>query len=336
MIKKPSLILIISIFLNCPGSQQIQPFERTKVLMDTYVQISIYDQNRSQQELNQIIELAFQRIEKIEHITNNYDDSSFISLVNREAAKRAIVLDTVMLDLIIESDRVNKLSGGAFDITIESVKQIWNFSGDNPRIPGDSLLTHQLQWVDNDHIRLEGNRLRFDSPQVKIDLGAIAKGYAIDQAIQVLKQNRITDAMVNSGGDLRTICSDLTKGKRRVWIKHPRHADMLYGYFQMDEGSVATSGDYERYFIFESVRYHHILDPKTGYPANGCVSVTIQAPNATRADALATAVFVLGPDPGLELIGRLHGVEGIILFEEQGKLRWKASTGLGKKFKTGR
>ena len=127
MIKKLSLILIISTFLNCTSNQKIQPFERTKVLMDTFVQISIYDQNRSQQELNQIIELAFQRIEEIEHITNNYDDSSFISLVNREAAKRAIILDTAMLDLIIESDRVNKLSGGAFDITIESVKKLWNF-----------------------------------------------------------------------------------------------------------------------------------------------------------------------------------------------------------------
>jgi len=333
MIKKLSLILIIAVFLNCPGNQQIQPFERTKVLMDTFVQISIYDQNRSQPDLKQIMEQAFQRIEEIEHITNNYDDSSLISLVNREAAKRAIVLDTVLIDLIIESDRVNKLSEGAFDITIESVKQLWNFSGENPRIPGDSLLTRQLHWVGNDHIRLEGNRLRFDSPQVKIDLGAIAKGYAIDQAIQVLRENGITDAMVNAGGDLRTICSDLTKGKRRVWIKHPRQADVMYGYFRLDEGSVATSGDYERYFIFESVRYHHILDPKTGYPANGCVSVTITAPTATEADGLATAVFVLGPELGLELIERLSEVEGIIIFEERGKLRWIASTGLRKKFK---
>ena len=334
MTKYIGLIFTLFFLLYCSNNNQIQPFERTKVLMDTFVQISIYDQDRSQDELSQIVALAFQRIEEIEHITNNYDDSSFISMVNREAAKQAIALDTIMYDLIIESDRVNKLSGGAFDITIESVKQLWNFSDDNPRIPGDSLLIRQLQWVGNNHIMLEGKRLRFDSPEVKIDMGAIAKGYAIDQAIQVLEENGITDAMVNGGGDLRTICSDLTKGKRRVWIKNPRHADVLYGYFQLDEGSVATSGDYERYFIYESIRYHHILDPKTGYPARGCVSVTIQAPNATEADGLATAVFVLGLDLGLELIERLVRVEGIILFEEEGKLRWKASAGLRKKFKT--
>lgn len=334
MIKKLALIFTLFLLVNCSSQEQIQPFERTKVMMDTFVQISIYDQNRSPEELNQIVDLAFKRIAEIEQITNNYDDSSFISIINREAANRTIVLDSIMHDLILESDRINKLSAGAFDITIETVKQLWNFSDDNPRIPGDSLLHQQLQWVGAEHIKLEDNKLRFDSPEIKIDLGAVAKGYALDQAVQVLLENRITDAMVNGGGDLRTICSNLTKGKRRVWIKHPRNPEVLYGYFRMDQGSVATSGDYERYFIYDSVRYHHILDPKTGYPARGCLSVTIQAANATDADGLATAVFVLGPEQGLELIERLPEVEGIIIFEEGGKLNWKASTGLRKKFMT--
>ncbi len=334
MNKKLSSIFIILLFINCPTRQQIQPYERTKVLMDTFVQISIYDQNRSPEELNQIVELAFERIKQIEHITSNYDDSSFISMINREASNRAISLDSVMYDLILESDRINKLSGGAFDITIETVKRLWNFSEDNPRIPGDALLRAQLQWVGASHIEFKDNKLRFDSPEVKIDLGAIAKGYAIDEAIRILQENSISDAMVNGGGDLRTICTDLTRGKRKVWIKHPRNTEVLYGYFRMDEGSVATSGDYERYFDYESVRYHHILDPKIGYPARGCISVTIQAQNATQADGLATAVFVLGPESGLELIERLPGVEGIILFEEGGKLKSEASTGLKNKFKT--
>ncbi len=334
MLKKFSLIFTLVFFIKCSNNQQIQPFERTKVMMDTFVQISIYDQNRSKDELNQIVDLAFKRIAEIEQITNDYNDSSFISMVNREASHRAIVLDSVMYDLMLESERINKLSGGAFDITIESVKQLWNFSEDNPRIPGDSLLAQQLRSVGAEYLKLKDRTLQFDASGVKIDLGGIAKGYAIDQAIKVLKQNKITDAMINAGGDLRTICSDLTRGKRRIWIRHPRNVDVLYGYFPMDEGCVATSGDYERYFIFESVRYHHILDPKTGYPARKCVSVTIKAPTATEADGLATAVFVLGPEPGLELIKSLPEVEGIIIFEEGGKLKWKASTELRKKFKT--
>jgi thiamine biosynthesis lipoprotein len=333
MLKKVSLIFALVFFIRCSNNQQIQPFERTKVMMDTFVQISIYDQNRSQEELNRIVDLAFNRIAEIERITDDYNDSSFISMVNREAANRSIVLDSVMYDLLVESDRINKLSSGAFDITIESVKKLWNFSEDNPRIPGDSLLAKQLHLVGAQHIKLQDRILQFDTAGVKIDLGGIAKGYAIDQAIEILKQNKITDAMVNAGGDLRTICSDLTKGKRRVWIRHPRNAEVLYGYFPMDEGCVATSGDYERYFIYQSVRYHHILDPKTGYPARSCVSVTIQAPTATEADGLATAVFVLGPEQGLKLVESLPGVEGIIILEEGGKLKWKASGGLKKIFK---
>lgn len=333
MIKRIGSISIILLLLNCSQRENIQPFEWTRVMMDTFIQISIYDQNRTIEELEQIVYAAFKRIEEVECITNNYDDSSFISLINREAGFKPITLEDVMHDLIVASDSINKLSEGAFDITIESVKQLWNFYQENPRIPGDSILQQQLRWVGVNHIKIQDNKLRFDSPEVKIDLGAIAKGYAIDQTIQVLKENGITDAMVNGGGDLRTLCSDLTKGKRRVWIKHPRKPEVLYGYFRMDEGSVATSGDYERYFVFDSIRYHHILNPKTGYPARECVSVTVQAPTATEADGLATAVFVLGPERGLKLINRLPNVEAIIIFERDGQLEWKASSRLKKKFK---
>lgn len=334
MAKKFSLILVLLFLINCSDKKSLQPFERTKVLMDTFIQISIYDQNRSQQELNLIVDQAFQRIELIERITNTYDDSSFISRINHEAANRAIALDSVMSDLIQESDRINKLSDGAFDITTGGIKQLWDFAEDHPRIPGDSLLRQQLRWVSADHLKLEDNKIQFDSPAVNIDLGGIAKGYAVDQAIEVLKKHGITDAMVNAGGNLRAICSDLTRGERRVWIKHPRRSDSLFGYFRMDDGCVATSGDYERYFIFDSVRYHHIFDPKTGYPARGCVSVTIQAATAMAADGLSTAVFVLGLEKGIDLIERLPDVEGVIIFEQDGKLKWKASTGLRKKFKT--
>lgn len=333
MIKRIGSISIIFLLLNCSQRENIQPFEWTRVMMDTFIQISIYDQNRTIEELEQIVYAAFKRIEEVECITNNYDDSSFISLINREAGFKPITLEDVMHDLIVASDSINKLSEGAFDITIESVKQLWNFYQENPRIPGDSILQQQLRWVGVNHIKIQDNKLRFDSPEVKIDLGAIAKGYAIDQTIQVLKENGVTDAMVNGGGDLRTLCSDLTKGKRRVWIKHPRKPEVLYGYFRMDEGSVATSGDYERYFVFDSIRYHHILNPKTGYPARECVSVTVQAPTATEADGLATAVFVLGPERGLKLINRLPNVEAIIIFERDGQLEWKASSRLKKKFK---
>jgi len=335
MTKRMNLILALVLLLNCSPQEHVQPFEQTKLMMDTFVQISIYDQNLPAEQLEQVVNLAFKRIKEIERITSNYDDSSLVSVINREAGEREVALDTVLYRLIDESDRIHRLSEGAFDITIECVKRLWNFSEENPRIPGDALLNQTLRWVGAEHIEIENKRIKFDSPRVKIDFGGIAKGYAIDQAMNVLVENGITDAMINAGGDLRTICSDLTAGKRRVWITHPRQPGTMFGNFRMDEASVATSGDYERYFIYDSVRYHHILDPKTGYPARKCVSVTIQAKSATDADGLATAVFVLGPVKGMELIERLQHVEGIIIFERNKKLDWIASSGLKKKFKLG-
>jgi thiamine biosynthesis lipoprotein ApbE len=332
---KPVIIFITSILLvtHCATNHEIKPFEQTRIMMDTFVQISIYDQDKTIEELSSITELAFKQIQNIESITNDYDDSSFISLINREAGERAITLDSVMYNLIVTSNNLNKISDGAFDITIGSVKQLWSFAQENPRIPGDALLRQQLENVGHQNLLLENVTVKFKLPGVRLDLGAIAKGYAVDAAIQVLKDHGISDAMVNAGGNLRAICSDLTTGKRRVWIKNPRKSDTFFGYFRMDEGSVATSGDYERFFVFDSVRYHHILDPKTGNPARGCVSVTIQAASATEADGLSTAVFVLGPDRGMELVNSLPGVEAIIIFEQDGKLVWKASAELKKKFK---
>jgi len=326
-------VIFLILLTGCVSRRNIQPFEQTRAMMDTFVQISIYDQNRTAEELEQITEAAFKRIAEIERITDNYNDSSMISQINRDAWQGPVLLDSVLYQLIVASDSMYQLSDGAFDITIGSVKQLWGFSRESPKIPGDSLLNYHLKWVGAGHVTVRQQTILFDSPEVKIDLGAIAKGYAIDQAVGELQRRGITDAMVNAGGDLRTLCSDLTAGRRRTWVRHPRHLNEFFGFFRLDEGAVATSGDYERYFIDDSVRYHHILDPKTGYPARKCVSVTIQAPSATEADALATAVFVMGPEKGLALVNRMPQVEAIIIFERDGKLEWKVSHGMRSKFK---
>ena len=333
MKRVPLFVLFVSIYLSCTPSQKLTPVEQTKILMDTFVQITIFDQNRQVEELEKIIESAFQRIKEIDRITNQYNDSSLVSIVNRNACSESVELDSVLQEIILSANKISKQSAGAFDITIGSVKRLWNFSSDNPRVPDATEINNQLEHVDYRLVKLENHKIKFNTPKIKIDLGAIAKGFAIDEAIRVLQQNDIKDAMVNAGGDLRAICSNLTQGKRKVWIKHPRIENKLLGYFQMDNGSVATSGDYERFFIQDSTRYFHILDPKTGYPARGCVSVTIQTNNAMIADALATAVFVLGIKKGMDLINRLPDVEGIILFKKEEKLGWKTSAGLKEKIK---
>jgi thiamine biosynthesis lipoprotein len=161
-----------------------------------------------------------------------------------------------------------------------------------------------------------------------IDLGGIAKGYAVGEAIKALQAHGVTDAQIDAGGDLATIASPLTAGKRHIYIRHPEDRQKYFGRFRMDVGTVATSGDYERYFIYNGQRFHHILDPRNGLPARSCRSVTIRAMDAALADGLSTAVFILGPDQGMALVEQLPDVEAVILYDDGHGLQSKVSSGL--------
>ncbi len=327
-------LLVIVLGIKCRTEQPIRSVEQTQILMDTFIQIVVYDQHKPEQEIHQIIDAAFEKIEKIDQITNIYNDSSKISLVNQRAGSDFVRINPTLKHLLEKSIDISQKTNGAFDNTVGLLKNLWGFHSDTNFIPHPDSIKKYLEFVDYRLIELNENTLRFRKAGLKVDLGGIAKGYAIDEAVEVLKLYNVKDAMINAGGDLRAFCSALTKGKRKIWIKHPRKIDQakLFGYFKMDEGSVATSGDYERFFIEDGVRYHHILHPKTGYPARECVSVTVQAENAELADALATALFVMGPEDGMNFVESQKNVEAIILFEENNQLNWIASKKLENKF----
>ena len=320
--------LILFIFA-CQVNQKIQPIVHSRILMGTIVQITVYQNIPN---LDQIVEKAFQSIEEVNVVASNYIDSSKISIINREASNRFIEIDTLLYDILKKAHYVSEISTGAFDITISPLLKLWNYHDPNPKVPIASDIQNALKFVNYQNIMIKDQSIKFKTAGMKIDLGGIAKGYAVDKAMDVLIKHGITDALIDAGGDFRTICSDFTKGKRKVWVKHPRQQDRLFGYFYMDNGSVATSGDYERFFEIDSVRYHHIIDPHTGYPANKCASVTIYANSAMLADAFATAVFVLGPEKGMKLINQTDNIEGIIIFEKQGNLEYIVSENLSGKF----
>lgn len=331
--KKSLIVLFLILFsFQCQNYSKIIPITQTRLLMDTFVQIVVYDQDKSKHEINRIIGLAFDRIQQIDNITNSYNDSSLISFVNQNGASYQIQMDSVLYHVVKESQRISTLSKGNFDITTGAVKDLWDFNNDNPFVPDSTVIRKTLKLVDYKLLSIDSDYLGFKTSGMKIDLGAIAKGFAIDEAVRILSDHGIHDAMVNAGGDLKTICTNLTAGKRKVWINHPRNTGEMFGFFRMDSGSVATSGDYERFFIKDSIRYHHILDPKTGYPAGKCISVTIIAKNALTADALATAVFVMGPEQGMIFVENQAFIECIILYKKDGKLIWTASTGIKDKF----
>jgi thiamine biosynthesis lipoprotein len=213
---------------------------------------------------------------------------------------------------------VAQRSDGAFDLTLGQLKALWGFDQESPTLPDQAALSAALNGIGPAALSLQGQEVNKRTPLLQVDLGGIAKGYAVDRAIAVLKEHGVTSAAVNAGGDMYLLGphSELQGRPERPWrigIQHPRHKETLLETVQVSDRAVVTSGDYERFFEEDGVRYHHIFDPKNGLPARGCQSVTIIADSVVLADALATAVFVLGPTAGLQLLTQYPEAEGLVV-----------------------
>lgn len=320
--------ILLFIHLNCSNSDKIRPIERTSAKMSTFVKIVIYDNNIPETQVEKIIDEAFLAIDRVDSIANRWNDSSVVAKINKNAGKDFVLLDDDLIKILQESKHISEISDGVFDITIAPLLDAWNFHDFGSKVPTQEEISTALPFVNYKDLIIDGNQVKLSKKGMKIDLGGIAKGFAVDKALDVIRKNGVTDALINAGGDIKAICSPLTKGKRNIWIKHPRDREKLFAHFKADDCNIATSGDYEQFFIADSVRYHHIIDPKTGYPANKSVSATISARTAMLADALATAVLILGPEKGIALINNLEETEGIIIYEKDDKLFHVTSKGL--------
>ncbi|MEK9136116.1 MAG: FAD:protein FMN transferase, partial [Bacteroidota bacterium] len=192
-----------------------------------------------------------------------------------------------------------------------------------------------LPLIDSRLISLAGNKVYLRKKGMGIDLGGIAKGHAVDRSVQVLRRGGFRKFIVDIGGNLGVYWAGtrmLDSTVAEILIRHPRKEGGFFGKFMMGTGGVSTSGDYQRFFIEDGVRYHHIVDPSTGYPVRGVVSVTVVAPDATSADALSTLVFVLGRQNGMEFIKKSAGVEGMIVYESGDTLAYDLSPGFQRRF----
>lgn len=302
-------------------------------MMDTAVTIKIFGTPDHQSKWDQAMQAAAARMATIDSIADNYNHSSNITEINRLASHQPVPLTDDMRQMLQLSLKLYNVTEGAFNPAIGALTKLWGFGRrDEMRVPSADEIKFTLEHIDAGGIRLQNHTVSFDDSCLQLDLGGIAKGYAVDLAIQTLQQYGIGDAQVDAGGDLRAICTSLTKGRRHVYVRHPRQSEAFFGFFALDSGAVATSGDYERYFMKDGIRYHHIFDGKTGYPARECVSVTIVGQSAAEADALATAVFVLGPKAGIEMVENIPGIEGLIIYQQENKLRYLLSSGLSAKF----
>jgi FAD:protein FMN transferase len=312
------ILLIIALLMTystvCADSP-VQKIDRTEELMDTFFTITVYSDTPEKAE--PAITEAFDEIKKIESELSVYRDDSEVARLNRD---KIIKFPSGDLKNNIERSLLySNLSNGAFDITVQPILDLFkrSFSEKNAA-PSAEMIGRELKKVDYKRISINDREIMIGDDQ-KITLGGIAKGYAVEKAVGVLKRHNITMALVNAGGNMRAI-GGKPDGAWNIALEDPRNSDNYITVIQLNNNAVSTSGDYERYYD-DNLKYHHIINPKTGYSATELISATIVTDNAFDADALSTAVFVLGEEKGMKLIESLPGVEGLIITKEKKVLK---------------
>lgn len=288
--------------------EDVGSVSRGRLVMGTVVEIVAFGDDPDR--LDRAITAAFDEMARIEELMSPHRPQSEVARLSRASSATAVSPETAAV--IALGLEVGEASGGAFDMTLGRLKGLWGVESEQPRVPTEREIRTALAGTGPQALRLEGERVVKGDPLLAVDLGGIAKGYAIDRALEVLARAGAQSASVNAGGDMRLL-GDRDGRPWRIGIQHPRHPGRLLATLSLGEAAVVTSGDYERFFEQGGVRYHHLFDPRTGYPANRCQGVTVVAESAALADALATAAFVLGPEAGLALLEGYPGVEGMLV-----------------------
>ncbi len=301
-------------------SQNAREDSGYRVVMGTIAKITAIAQNP--QTARSSIEAAFQQLSQVDKCMSTYDANSQISRVNRLACRKPVRVSKELFEVLQKSIYFNQLTGGAFDITIGPLVELWQNAAETNSLPSQKMLESARQRVGCQNIVLDHNSMsvRLTLPGMKLDLGAIAKGYAIDKAVQAMRRCGATAGLVDLGGDIR--CFGETDRKDNFWyvgVQDPAKAekDTLSGQsiltLKLKNEAAATSGDYRRFHLIKGKKYSHIINSATGSTGGQPASVTIIAPNATGADALATAVSVMGCQKGLQFIEKLPGVEAVLI-----------------------
>lgn len=295
-----------------PGSASFRSVVRTFEGGVMGTDLRIQAEGESVEAVDAAIQAATQEMQRVEDLMTDWRASPLSSL-NDAAGKGPAEVPVELAALVSRSLEMAKLTGGAFDPTFASAGKLWDFKRVPPIVPSDEELRAALAHVGHARVAVDPERSTVELPEgTRLGLGGIAKGYGVDRAIAVLRKSGIENAIVKAGGDMKVLGTD--RGKPwRIAIKHPRDSERALAVLEVSNVCVSTSGDYERFFEVDGRRYHHILDPRTGRPSEGCIAATVVAPNSEYADALATAMCVLGPKEGLALVETLARVEAIVI-----------------------
>ncbi|MBN2223801.1 MAG: FAD:protein FMN transferase [Deltaproteobacteria bacterium] len=286
----------------------------SRLTLGTIVEITLIGKDK--QVLNDALTAAFARITEIEKITDRFTAGSEISAINRRKSPDAIPVSPDMLRMLTISRNVSDITGGAFDVTVAPLVDLWGFDVGG-RLPKPEEIERTRALVDYHRVKIDENSatISLTDSSTRLDLGGIAQGYAAGEIEKILRDRGITGGVVNISGDIIVIGDKMGK-PWRIGVQDPRNTNKLYAVINAKDIAIVTSGDYERCFFVDGLRYHHILDPKTGYPARGCASVTVVTRDVELADALSTAIFILGPEEGVKLVDSLKGVEVLITTED--------------------
>ena len=293
--------------------------KKTLKLMGSRFDITVVANSES--EGGSYINLAIDEISRIEQLISSWDPNSQTSLINKNAGIKPVKVDKELFDLIERAIAISKLTNGAFDITYASMDRIWMYDGSMKQMPSPEMIKSSIDKVGYQNIQLDKdkNTVFLKIEGMKIGFGAIGKGYAADKAKQLLNDKGVDAGIINASGDLNAWGKQANGENWMVAITNPLNKNKAFSWLPIHNAAVVTSGNYEKFVSFNGIRYSHIIDPRTGYPSTGIISVSIMTSNAEFADAISTSVFVMGVETGLDFINQLKGVECIIV-DDQNKI----------------
>lgn len=290
--------------LNMLGS----PFEMTVIAQDTV-------------QGNQFCNWAIAEVKRIENLISDWIPTTQISQVNKNAGIKPIQVDKEVFSLVERAIKISQITSGAFDISYASMDKIWKFDGSMKAMPTEEAIKKSVSKIGYKNIILDSKEqtIFLKNEGMKLGLGGIGQGYIADKVKELLISKGCISGIVNVSGDINTWGKQIDGKPWTVAIVNPMNKNKVFATFPLEDTAVETSGSYEKFVIFNGIRYSHIIDPRTGYPAQGVISVSVFAKQTEIADALATGIFVLGVEVGLDLVNQLKGIECIIV-DDKGKI----------------
>lgn len=312
---KKQLILLLLATQTLSFGQQI--FKKKQSLLGSPFEITVVAKDSVQGNL--FSDLAIAEVKRIENLISDWIPTSQISKVNQNAGVVPVKVDKEVYDLVDRATKISKLTSGAFDISYASMDRIWKFDGSMKEMPTEEAIRKSVEKVGYQNIILNSKdtTIFLKNKGMKLGLGGIGQGYIADKIKALLQEKGCNSGLVNVSGDINTWGKQPNGNPWTVGIVNPMNKNKVFATFPLDDSAVETSGSYEKYVTFNGKRYSHIIDPRTGYPATGIISVSVFTKQTELADALATGIFVLGVEVGLDLVNQLKGV-GCIIVDDKG------------------